>query len=82
MRKYDNCALVEFRKSRGLSVRQLADEINKYLPDNFQLSFPAISAWEQNRNPIPFYLMFYLSHKAKGELKEFAQRLVKMMAEG
>lgn len=72
--------LRNFREKQGYSLRQFTEVLNEQLPPGNGTYFMALHYWETGRAPIPFYLWFYLSHKATGELQAFAKRLVREMA--
>ena len=74
-----NDMLKQFREMQGYSLRQFADVLNDQLPPGMGTYFMALHNWETGQAPIPFYMWFYLSHKATGELQAFAKLLVKEM---
>lgn len=73
--------LKQFRESQGLSIRQFTDVLNEQLPPGRGTYFMAIHNWEAGHADIPFYLWFYLAHRGTGAVREFAERLVKVMVE-
>ena len=72
--------LRQYRELQGYSLRQFTQVLNEQLPPGRGVYFMALHNWETGQSQIPFYLWFYLAHKATGELQAFARLLIKEMA--